>query len=180
MLFEWTLHPRQLTLALCIKSTVITASLIARYLLSRREQCPFASVPAEEVPRLARTWLAHVLLMSGQCPTNRGLLSQRGVLPRVEELTWPPDPFPATFAKTLSDLEMPRFCRRYPPLLTTLMKQMLDLVEVFHDPPASHPLINCAAFACFMCCACRRDVPKPCGHARLHQVVLLHTFILAS
>ena len=25
---------------------------------------------------------------------------------------------------------MPRFCRRYPALLTTLMKQMLDLVEV--------------------------------------------------
>jgi len=52
------------------------------------------------------------------------------VLPRVEEQAWPPDPFPATFAKTLSDLEMPRFCRRYPALLTTLMKQMLDLVEV--------------------------------------------------
>ena len=48
----------------------------------------------------------------------------------MEEQAWPPDPFPATFAKTLSDLEMPRFCRRYPALLTTLMKQMLDLVEV--------------------------------------------------
>ena len=56
--------------------------------------------------------------------------AQRGVLPRVEEQSWPPDPFPSTFAKTLSDLEMPRFCRRYPALLTTLMKQMLDLVEV--------------------------------------------------
>ena len=59
---------------------------------------------------------------------------QRGVLPRVEEQSWPPDPFPSTFAKTLSDLEMPRFCRRYPALLTTLMKQMLDLVEVLRLP----------------------------------------------
>ena len=45
-------------------------------------------------------------------------------------LQWPEEPFASQFAETMSDLEMPRFCRRYPALLTTLMKQMLDMVQV--------------------------------------------------
>ena len=61
--------------------------------------------------------------VSRSCP-------QRGVLPKTESLQWPQEPFASEFAATLSDLEMPRFCRRYPALLTTLMKQMLDMVQV--------------------------------------------------
>ena len=62
---------------------------------------------------------------------------QRGVLPKTEMLQWPEEPFASQFAQTMSDLEMPRFCRRYPALLTTLMKQMLDMVQVGGCCPAS-------------------------------------------
>ncbi|GFH09895.1 uncharacterized protein HaLaN_05120, partial [Haematococcus lacustris] len=55
---------------------------------------------------------------------------QKGSLPRLSELTWPQDPFKAKFAAALMNLEMPRFTRRYPAVLDTLIKQMLDLVQV--------------------------------------------------
>jgi len=37
---------------------------------------------------------------------------------------------PCTEQEALQNLEMPRFARRYPAILNTLMKQMLGLVQV--------------------------------------------------
>ncbi|GAX75202.1 hypothetical protein CEUSTIGMA_g2646.t1 [Chlamydomonas eustigma] len=56
---------------------------------------------------------------------------QRGTLPRLEDVQWPQEPFKTKFADALRNLEMPRFTRRYPAILDTLIKQMLNLVEDF-------------------------------------------------
>ncbi|KAK9819714.1 hypothetical protein WJX72_001579 [[Myrmecia] bisecta] len=55
----------------------------------------------------------------------------RGVLPRLDEQEWPQEPFRATFLQALRNLEMPRFCRRHPQLLDSLLKNMLELVHEF-------------------------------------------------
>ncbi|KAG1654685.1 hypothetical protein FOA52_008546 [Chlamydomonas sp. UWO 241] len=61
------------------------------------------------------------------------LALQKGYLPNLADITWPQEPFKSKFAKALQDLEMPRFTRRYPAILNTLLKQMLALVEDFEE-----------------------------------------------
>ncbi|WIA19969.1 hypothetical protein OEZ85_005847 [Tetradesmus obliquus] len=56
---------------------------------------------------------------------------QRGVLPEPEQVNWPVEPFKTKFIDALRALEMPRFTRRYPVVLETLMKQMLAMVHDF-------------------------------------------------
>lgn len=55
---------------------------------------------------------------------------QRGVLPDPGEIPWPAEPLSSTLASVLSDLEMPRFCRRFPTLLNTVLNQMVGLIRV--------------------------------------------------
>jgi len=59
------------------------------------------------------------------------LALQKGTLPKLEEVSWPQEPFKTKFADALRNLEMPRFTRRYPAILNTLIKQMLTLVQDF-------------------------------------------------
>ena len=56
---------------------------------------------------------------------------RKGVLPRASELSWPAEPFRSAFLQTLSNLEMPRFCRAHPRLMAPLIDKMLDLVTDF-------------------------------------------------
>lgn len=46
------------------------------------------------------------------------------------QVQWPSEPLASVVAATLSDLSMPRFCRRFPSLLNTVMGQVLDLISV--------------------------------------------------
>ena len=55
---------------------------------------------------------------------------QRGVLPDAGAIPWPSEPLSSTLANVLSDLEMPRFCRRFPTLLNTVLNQMVGLIRV--------------------------------------------------
>jgi uncharacterized protein with von Willebrand factor type A (vWA) domain len=55
----------------------------------------------------------------------------KGILPRAEEFDWPQDPFKGEFLGALREMEMARFCRRYPALLDTLLKRMLALLRDF-------------------------------------------------
>jgi hypothetical protein len=55
---------------------------------------------------------------------------QRGVLPDAGAIPWPSEPLSSTLANVLSDLEMPRFCRRFPTLLNTVLNQMVGLIQV--------------------------------------------------
>eukprot|EP00882_Tetradesmus_deserticola_P023420 GHRQ01025486.1.p1 GENE.GHRQ01025486.1~~GHRQ01025486.1.p1 ORF type:complete len:224 (+),score=73.80 GHRQ01025486.1:304-975(+) len=63
--------------------------------------------------------------------TTWKLSLQRGVLPEPEQVNWPAEPFKKKFTEALRTLEMPRFTRRYPVVLETLMKQMLAMVHDF-------------------------------------------------
>eukprot|EP00882_Tetradesmus_deserticola_P022679 GHRQ01024617.1.p1 GENE.GHRQ01024617.1~~GHRQ01024617.1.p1 ORF type:complete len:257 (+),score=92.33 GHRQ01024617.1:309-1079(+) len=63
--------------------------------------------------------------------TTWKLSLQRGVLPEPEQVNWPVEPFKTKFMDALRTLEMPRFTRRYPVVLETLMKQMLAMVHDF-------------------------------------------------
>lgn len=55
---------------------------------------------------------------------------QRGFLPGPDTLDWPVEPFQSSFVNALNNLGMPRFTRRYPKLLDSLLRQMMQLVHV--------------------------------------------------
>ena len=55
---------------------------------------------------------------------------QRGYLPEPGNLDWPVEPFQSSFVNALENLGMPRFTRRYPKLLDSLLRQMMQLVHV--------------------------------------------------
>lgn len=59
---------------------------------------------------------------------------QRGFLPGADTLDWPVEPFQTSFVNALNNLGMPCFTRRYPKLLDSLLRQMMQLVHVslFH------------------------------------------------
>eukprot|EP00775_Hariotina_reticulata_P007193 gene7193-7407_t len=63
--------------------------------------------------------------------TTWKLSLQKGVLPDPADVDWPVEPFKTKFIDALRSLEMPRFTRRYPVVLETLMKQMLNMVYDF-------------------------------------------------
>lgn len=63
--------------------------------------------------------------------TTWKLCLQKGVLPHPEDVQWPVEPFKTKFIEALRALEMPRFTRRYPAVLETLMKQMINMVHDF-------------------------------------------------
>ena len=50
-----------------------------------------------------------------------------------EEEPFPEEPFRSEFVRAMKDLEMPRFFRRHPKLVDTLLKNMLDLVYSFEE-----------------------------------------------
>ena len=58
---------------------------------------------------------------------------QRGFLPGPDTLQWPQEPFQSSFVNALNNLGMPRFTRRYPKLLDSLLRQMMELVQVGHS-----------------------------------------------
>ncbi len=55
---------------------------------------------------------------------------QQGYLPEAGTLDWPVEPFQSSFVNALDNLGMPRFTRRYPKLLDSLLRQMMQLVHV--------------------------------------------------
>ena len=55
---------------------------------------------------------------------------QRGYLPEPGTVEWPVEPFQSSFVNALDNLAMPRFTRRYPKLLDSLLRQMMRLVRV--------------------------------------------------
>ena len=55
---------------------------------------------------------------------------QRGYLPEAGTLEWPATTFQSSFVNALENLGMPRFTRRYPKLLDSLLRQMMQLVHV--------------------------------------------------
>ncbi|GLI68508.1 hypothetical protein VaNZ11_012952 [Volvox africanus] len=65
------------------------------------------------------------------------LALQKGTLPRMDQIEWPQEPFRSKFAEALRNLEMPRFTRRYPAVLDTLIKQMLSLAFEFEEKLAA-------------------------------------------
>ncbi|GIL90546.1 hypothetical protein Vretifemale_18190 [Volvox reticuliferus] len=65
------------------------------------------------------------------------LALQKGTLPRMDQVEWPQEPFRSKFADALRNLEMPRFTRRYPAVLDTLIKQMLSLAYEFEEKLAT-------------------------------------------
>lgn len=60
---------------------------------------------------------------------NRSL--KRGLLPDVAAIDWPQEPFKSKFLDVLKKLELPRFTRRHPQLLNSLLKQFIQLVNEF-------------------------------------------------
>lgn len=56
---------------------------------------------------------------------------RKGVLPKASEVDWPQEPFRSKFIDVLKKLELPRFTRRHPQLLASLLKQFLELVDEF-------------------------------------------------
>jgi len=56
---------------------------------------------------------------------------RKGVLPRAEELAWPDEPFKSQFLRVMSDMEMARFCRRHPKLMSPLFDRMIQMVGEF-------------------------------------------------
>jgi uncharacterized protein with von Willebrand factor type A (vWA) domain len=56
---------------------------------------------------------------------------RRGILPTPGSVDWPAEPFRSKFIDVLKKLEMPRFTRRYPKLLGSLLKQFLDMAKDF-------------------------------------------------
>lgn len=56
---------------------------------------------------------------------------RRGILPKAGDVSWPQEPFRSKFLDVLKKLEMPRFTRRHPKLLASLMRQFLQLAKEF-------------------------------------------------
>ena len=57
----------------------------------------------------------------------------RGLLPSAET-PWPDDPvFREALLDALGDLDMARFTRQFPPVLDTLMKNILDILYVYEQ-----------------------------------------------
>lgn len=56
---------------------------------------------------------------------------RKGVLPTAGSMSWPEEPFRSKLMGALYELEMPRFCRRHPQLLDSLLRQMLELSAEF-------------------------------------------------
>lgn len=56
---------------------------------------------------------------------------RRGFLPSASDIGWPAEPFCSQFIDVLKRLGMPRFTRRYPKLLGSLLRQFLELAKEF-------------------------------------------------
>lgn len=55
---------------------------------------------------------------------------RKGALPKPGDESWPVPVLQQELLRTLSRLEMPRFCRKYPQLLDSLLKQLVQVVHV--------------------------------------------------
>lgn len=75
---------------------------------------------------------------------------QQGYLPEPGTLDWPVEPFQSSFVNALDNLAMPRFTRRYPKLLDSLLRQMMQLVHVSWQ----HCSVCMPMHALCMPCAC--------------------------
>lgn len=58
---------------------------------------------------------------------------KKGILPAANSIDWPAEPFRSKFLSVMKRLEMPRFTRRYPKLLGSLLRQLLELAKEFED-----------------------------------------------
>ena len=76
----------------------------------------------------------HTPLRCAHAPSPLSQLSTHGPPPPCSAHG---PPLPPSLQDMLRSLEMPRFTRRYPVVLDTLMRQMLVLVKVRHRTPMS-------------------------------------------
>lgn len=67
---------------------------------------------------------------------------QKGFLPGPDTLDWPVEPFQTSFVNALNNLGMPRFTRRYPKLLDSLLRQMMQLVHEFEAEAEAQAMQN--------------------------------------
>ena len=84
---------------------------------------------------------------------------QQGYLPEAGTVDWPVEPFQSSFVNALDNLGMPRFTRRYPKLLDSLLRQMMQLVYV--------SLQHCSVCMLFACPVHAMRIP---WHHRMHSI----------
>lgn len=58
-----------------------------------------------------------------------------GALPKIGQCVWPEAALQKELTKSLTKLDMPSFCRRYPALLDALLKQIVQIANVSTTPP---------------------------------------------
>ena len=84
----------------------------------------------QELAELPGTKNMDDLTSRAQALSQWKISMQRGFLPGPDTLDWPVEPFQTSFVTALNNLGMPRFTRRYPKLLDSLLRQMMQLVHV--------------------------------------------------
>lgn len=89
---------------------------------------------------------------------------QRGFLPGPDTLDWPVEPFQSSFVNALNNLGMPRFTRRYPKLLDSLLRQMMQLVHVSSKTSSKLTTIvtlhGCHCEGLLLCNLCQPIAPR--------------------
>eukprot|EP01025_Chloroclados_australasicus_P035095 TRINITY_DN3582_c1_g1_i7.p1 TRINITY_DN3582_c1_g1~~TRINITY_DN3582_c1_g1_i7.p1 ORF type:complete len:684 (-),score=104.20 TRINITY_DN3582_c1_g1_i7:184-2196(-) len=60
---------------------------------------------------------------------NRAM--RKGYVPHKDEMAWPDEPFKSKFLEALTTLELPRFTRRFPRIMDSLLKTTLALIKEF-------------------------------------------------
>ena len=92
----------------------------------------------QELAELPGTKNMDVLRSRAQALSQWKISMQRGFLPGPDTLDWPVEPFQTSFVNALNNLGMPRFTRRYPKLLDSLLRQMMQLVHVSPQHKHAH------------------------------------------
>ena len=103
----------------------------------------------QELAELPGTKNMEDLKSRAQALSQWKMSMQRGILPGPDTLDWPVEPFQTSFVNALNNLGMPRFTKRYPKLLDSLLRQMMQLVHVrhlLHIGPASSCCSACIAW----------------------------------
>lgn len=118
------LSGRSSALTALLRSTAIPDATVAKQLGLSEEYLQTLM----ELPGTTTVYeLKSRLVALSQWQTSLG----KGVLPAAGSVDWPAEPFRSKFLNVLKKLEMPRFTRRYPKLLNSLLKQFLELAGEF-------------------------------------------------
>ncbi|KAL3158055.1 hypothetical protein ABBQ32_011665 [Trebouxia sp. C0010 RCD-2024] len=96
----------------------------------------------QELAELPGTKNMDDLTSRAQALSQWKISMQRGFLPGPDTLDWPVEPFQTSFVNALNNLGMPRFTRRYPKLLDSLLRQMMQLVHDFEAEAEAQAMQN--------------------------------------